>query len=155
MDEPEEYIDFMAKYKDWIAIRRLGIRPDTKPEEIVHHMAGIRATIENKAYSFLGIKLNLLDEYAGRLTSGVRKSYSSLGKVVESLGSSEAKGVLENSCDNKELVPIAEIYLLGKAITNLGFDASINQSVMAKVFPDLKMPKPPRLGRKRKSTEVS
>ena len=26
MDDPSEYIDFMAKYKDWISIKRLGIR---------------------------------------------------------------------------------------------------------------------------------
>ena len=137
MDEPEEYIDFMAKYRDWIAIRRLGIRPDTKPEEIVHHMAGVRSLIDGKSYMFLGIKTSVLDEYAGRLTSGMRKSYESLSKAVQSISGSETRSVLEASCENKELTPIAETYLLGKVVTNLGFDVGINQSAMAKIFPNL------------------
>lgn len=155
MDEPEEYIDFMVKYRDWIAIRRLGIRPDTKPEEIVHHMAGVRSVIDNKSYLFLGIKTNIIDEYAGRLTSGLRKSYESLGKAIQSMSGGETKSVLEGACENKELTPIAETYLLSRVVTNLGFDFSINQSAMAKIFPNLKMPKAPGLGRKKKSAEES
>jgi hypothetical protein len=155
LDEPEEYIDFMAKYKDWISIRRLGIRPDTKPEEIVHHMAGVRSVIDNKSYLFLGIKTGVLDEYAGRLTSGMRKGYESLSKAVQSMSGSETKSVLENSCENKELTPIAEAYLLSKVVTNLGYDTGINQVTMSKIFPYLKMPKAPGLGRKKKNPEQS
>jgi hypothetical protein len=151
LEEPEEYIDFMAKYGDWISIRRLGIRPGTKPEEVVHHMAGIRSVIDGKSYSLLGIKTGVLDECAGKITSGQRKSYESLGRAIESLGGSESKAALESSCENKELVPIAGAYLLGKVITSLGFDSGINQSTMAKIFHDLKMPKAPGIGRKKKA----
>ncbi|MGH2638311.1 MAG: DUF2666 family protein, partial [Rhabdochlamydiaceae bacterium] len=44
MEDPSEYVDFMVKYKDWISIKRLVIRPDTKPQEIAFALAGIRAT---------------------------------------------------------------------------------------------------------------
>ena len=155
MDEPEEYIDFMAKYREWISIRRLGIRPDTKPEEVVHHMAGIRSVIENKSYPLLGVKLSVLDDYAGRLTAGQRKNYASLGKAIEALGAGEAKAALESSCENRELMPIAEAYLLGKVVTSLGFDTGINQAAMSKIFPYLKTPKAPGLGRKKKVVEES
>lgn len=154
MDEPEEYIDFMAKYKDWIAIRRLGIRPDTKPEEVVQHMAGVRNLIESKSYPMLGIRLSVLDEYVGKITNGVRKSYASLGKTVESLGSAEAKAAIESACDNKALAPIAEIYVLGKTLTSLGYDTGINPAAMVKIFPYLKMPKAPGMGRKKKAAST-
>ena len=155
MDEPNEYIDFMAKYKDWISFKRLGIRPDTKPEEIVHHMAGIRSIIDGKAYLLLGIKTDLLDGHANKITSGMRKGYGSLAKAVESMGGEETKNALANSCENKELVPIAETYLLGKVLTNLGYDTGINQATMAKIFPNLKMPKAPGMGRGRKKAQTA
>ena len=140
----------MAKYKDWIAIRRLGIRADTRPEEVVMHMAGVRALIENKSYPMLGIKINVLDEYAGKLTAGARKSYATLGKAIESLSGSETKSVIESSCDNKALTPLAEVYLLSKTITNLGYDTGINPATMAKIFPGLKPPKAPGMGGRRR-----
>ncbi len=154
MDEPEEYIDFMAKYKDWIAIRRLGIRADTMPEEVVMHMAGVRSLIDSKSYPMLGIKVSVLDEYAGKLTNGVRKSYASLSDVIKSLSGSEAKNAIDSACENKALTPIAEVYLLSKTITNLGYDTGINPAQMAKIFPGLKMPKVP-MGRKKKAAAES
>jgi len=154
LDEPEEYIDFMAKYKDWIAIRRLGIRADTKPEEVVMHMAGVRSLIDSKSYPMLGIKLGILDECAGKLTAGVRKSYASLSDVIKSLSGSEAKSAIDTACENKALTPIAEVYLLSKTITNLGYDTGINPAQMAKIFPGLKMPKVP-MGRKKKAVVES
>lgn len=149
MEEPSEYVDFMARYKDWITIKRLGIRGDTKPEEITHHLAGIRAVIDRKAYSFLDIDTASLDAYASKITAGMRKGYSSLVNVATSLGNSETKSTLKKACGDKKLMPIAETYLLGKAMTNIGFDSGINQKLMSRVFPALKPPKVP--GRKPKA----
>ncbi len=149
MDDPEEYVDFLAKYKDWISIKRLGIRPDTKPEEVVFHMAGIRNTIDAKAFPFMGIKTSVLDVVANRLTLGKRKSFESLGQAITQLGSGEAKKAVEESCsDKKELAPLAWTYLIGRILNNLDFDASINQKTISKIFPNLKIKKP--LGRQKK-----
>jgi hypothetical protein len=140
LDEPEEYIDFMAKYRDWISIRRIGIRPETKPEEVVQYLAGIRTTIDVKSYPMLGIKTSMLDDHANKISAGMRKSYSSLAGVLGKMDGTETKRIILESC-SKELAPIAETYLLGKIISNLGFDVSINQKLMSKVYPDLKPPK--------------
>jgi hypothetical protein len=150
VDEAEEYIDFLAKYKDWVAIKRIGIRPETKPEEIAYYLAGIRTTIDSKAYKFLGIKTSVLDEFIARVTSGKRKSYGSLSEVINAISGPEAKAALSDACgENKSQVPLAEIYMLGKAISAIGFDVSLNQTIMSKVFPELKPPKKPP-GRKKK-----
>ncbi len=149
-EDPEEYVDFLAKYKDWISIKRLGIRPDTKPEEIVFHMAGIRNTIDMKAFPIMGIRTGVLDEAAGRITSGKRKSFESLGEAITQLGGADAKRAVEESCaERKELAPLSWAYLIGRVLNNLDYDASINQKALSKIFPNLKIKKP--LGRQKKS----
>ena len=147
MTEPDEYIDFMAKYKNWISIKRLGIRSDTKPEEIVHYLAGVRSAIDLKSYAFLDIKTQVLDEYAKSICAGTRKSYPSLANALVKLDSLDAKRALSESC-SKELVPLAEAYLISKVVTALGYNTSISQETMSKVYPWLKTPK--GLGRKPK-----
>ena len=150
LDEPEEYIDFMAKYKDWISIKRIGIRPETRPAEVVHYLAGVRTTIDTRSFPMLGIKTSMLDQYATKLCEGSRKSYGSLSSVLAKMEGAETKRVLGESA-SKELSAIAEIYLLGKVITNLGFDTSINQKAISKVYPDIKTSKP--LGRGKKKAD--
>jgi hypothetical protein len=149
LDEPSEYIDFMAKYKDWVAIKRMGIRSGTKPEEAVYHLAGIRSTIDTRMYRLLGIDTTVLDKASASITSGMRKSYDSLGEAVKRMGSAEAKSALSASCNGrKELEQIAATYLLGKVITDLKFDSCVNQLILSKVFPELKPPKAPgRMGK--------
>ena len=152
MDEPEEYVDFLAKYKDWISIKRLGIRPDTKPEEIVFHMAGIRNTIDVKAFPFMGIKTAPLDAAASKLTEDKRKSFADLSQAILGLNGTEAKRAVEEACaDKKELAPLAWIYLIGRVLNNLDYDASINQKTISKIFPNLKIKKP--LGRQKKGSD--
>ena len=143
MAEAQEYIDFMAKYRDWISMKRMGIYSDTKPEEVVFHMAAIRTTIDSKAFPLLGIKTQGLDALAGKVTSGKRKSYASLSEAVSALSGPETKAALAESCGDKaELAPVAEIYLLQKVLMNLKFDASISQAVLSRVYPNLKVKKP-------------
>jgi hypothetical protein len=153
LDEPEEYIDFMAKYKDWISIKRIGIRENTVPAEVVNYLAGVRTTIDSKAYPMLQIKTSMLDAYAAKVCEGLKKNYGSLASAFSKMDSPETKKVIVESC-SKELAPVAETYLLNKVITTLGFDVSINQPMMSKIYPELKLPKTPGLGRKGKKAKT-
>ncbi|MEM3205053.1 MAG: DUF2666 family protein, partial [Candidatus Micrarchaeaceae archaeon] len=91
MADGRDSIDFIAKYKDWIAIKKMSILEDTKPEEVAFHLAGIRQRIDVKAFEILGIDIASLDAYAAKLTNGMRKSYANLAEAMQQLGSSEAK----------------------------------------------------------------
>jgi hypothetical protein len=155
MEEPSEYIDFMAKYKDWISIKRMGIYGDTRPEEVVFHMALIRSTIDNKAFELLGIKTDVLDTAAGVVTAGKKSGYSSLAEAISALDSPDTKKAIAEACGEKgDLSPVAKIYLLGKVLNNLNFDSGINQKVLSKIYPDLKIKKPMgRFGSKKKAAE--
>ncbi|MGC8710716.1 MAG: DUF2666 family protein [Candidatus Micrarchaeia archaeon] len=143
-------IEFLAKYKEWVAIKKMSISDDVKPEEVAFHLASIRQTIDRKAFEILGIKTNELDAYAGKLTGNARKSYKNLAELLPLLGNQEAKSIIEAACNEKpELAEVANAYLFRKVVQNLGFDFDVNQEMLAKVYPNLKIPKP--LGRKPKA----
>lgn len=148
-DIQSESIDFFAKYKDWTVVKRMTIRPDTKPEEISFHLAGIRQTLDKKAFFFLGIDMQKLDDYATNLTAGKRKSFSDLAESVGKLASAEAKAAVKDACGGKpEHSEIASAYLLRQVAQKLGFDVDVNQLMLSKVYKDLKIKKP--LGRQKK-----
>ncbi len=149
MPEQEDSIEFLAKYKDWVAIKKMGIKPGTTPEEVAFHLAGIRQSLDRKAFEILGIDTASLDSYAAQLVGNSRKSYASLAEVVQKLGSGEAKGVATKACNGKEeLSAIATVYLFRKIVQGMGFDLDVNQKMLSKIYPNLKVRKP--LGRKPK-----
>lgn len=143
MDIPDEYVDFAVKYKDWVAIKRLRVLPDTKPEEVAFHLAGISSTIDSKAYNLLGINTNSLDSYASNSTSNLKKGVMAVGEVLSRINSAEAKKAIEDSCTNKAVVPLARTYLMNRLIGSMNVQTNITQEAMSKIFTDLKAPKFP------------
>ncbi len=148
-EEPSEYVDFMVRYKDWVAIKRLGIRDQSRPEEIVFHLAGIRNSIDSKAFKILGIDTERLDSLASSIANGRKGNYSALGDVLKELDKKDVKAQIESSCSDSKLSKIAGIYLLNRIMLNMGFDSSINQEMLSKVYPDLKVKLPPGAKRKK------
>ncbi len=151
MDEPSEYIDFMAKYKDWIAIKRLGIKEDTKPEEIAGHLAAIRGIADAKAYLFLGIDTEMLDKYVESVAKGKSRSFGSVAEVFSNLGSEAAK-VVEEACRGKPHKQIAEAYLVSRIMNRIGYDTAVELLALSKIYPEIKPPRVPgRFGKGKKA----
>lgn len=147
-EESSGSIEFFARYKDWLAVKKISIGSNTKPEEIVLQLAGIRQSIDRKAFEILGIDTKALDAYAAEMVGGQRKSYGALAQIIQNMGKQEAKERIGKAAGKTELVEIAATYLFRKAVQNLAFDFDVNQDMLQKAFPGLKIPKPP--GRKRK-----
>ncbi|MGC8628830.1 MAG: DUF2666 family protein [Candidatus Micrarchaeia archaeon] len=148
--QDSESIEFYAKYKNWVAVKKITIRDDTKPEEIAMQIASIRQSIDRKAFEILGINTALLDAFAAELTKNMRKSYANLAQALQNLGKQEAKDQISKATNGKpELEDVASAYLLRKVVQNLQFDFDVNQELLEKAYPYLKMPKPP--GRKPKA----
>lgn len=145
----EDSIDFAAKYKDWVVIKKATIHEDMKPEEIAFHLASIRQTIDRKAFELLGVDTKALDDYAAKITGGMRKGFSNLAEALKVLDTKEAKESVGKACGGKEeLSEIAGTYLFRKVVQNLKFDFDVSNEMLSKAYPHLKMPKPP--GRKPK-----
>jgi hypothetical protein len=139
-----ESVEFMAKYKDWAVIRKMTIYDDSTPQEIAFHLASIRQTIDRKAFEFLEIDMQVLDNYAASVTKDLKKNFDGLGDAIKKLGLQDAKKAIESACIKKpEHANIAKAYLLRKTVQNLGFDFDVNQEMLSKIYPELKIKKPP------------
>jgi hypothetical protein len=137
-------IEFSARYRDWVVIKKASVHEDTKPEEVAFALASIRQTLDKKSFEFLGIDLCALDSYADSITNGKAKRYNDLAAAIQGLGSPEAKTAVEKSIGQKqELKEIANTYLLRRIMKGLKFDTDMNQEMLAKAYPHLKLPKPP------------
>ena len=142
-------IEFSAKYKNWVVIKRATVYEDTKPEEIALAITSIKQTLDRKAFEFLGMDLAALDAYAEGITKGKAKRLNDLASVIQELGTPAAKAAVEKAIGQKpELKDIANTYLMRRTLQSLKFDCDVNQDMLAKAYPTLKIPKPP--GRKPK-----
>ncbi len=138
-------VEFSAKWKDWIAVKKLTIREDTKPEEVAFSLASIRQSIDRKAFEIFGEHIDIvgLDSYASKIASNKKKNFKDMADVILQLSSTESKKVVENSCSkNPDLKDIASTYLFRKVVQALGFDFDVNQEMLAKIYKELKLPKP-------------
>ncbi|MDE1855306.1 MAG: DUF2666 family protein [Candidatus Micrarchaeota archaeon] len=143
-------IEFLAKYKNWLAVKKIHIDEKTAPEEIVLQLSSIRQSVDKKSFELLGIDVAKLDAYATQLVSGKRKSYGSLAEVIQKLSAGDVKEVVNGATGGKpELAEIASTYLFRKTVQGLTFDFDVNPEMLQKAFPNLKVPKPP--GRKPKA----
>lgn len=139
-----ESIEFVAKYKNWVAVKKIQIREGTAPEEIVLQLAGIRQSVDRKSFEILGIDTQAIDAYAAEFTKGTRKSFSALAEVVQKLGTKEVKERLKAATNGKEqLTAIAQTYLFRRVVQGLQFDFDVNPDLLQKAYPTLKVPKPP------------
>ncbi|MEM0107049.1 MAG: DUF2666 family protein [Candidatus Micrarchaeaceae archaeon] len=148
MEEPEEYIDFMAKYKDWISVKRMQIREITKPEEIAFHLASINKTINGKVYKLIGIDTKILDEIANKLKN--RRKIAALADAVKKVDEESTKKAIESACTAKTLEPIARSYLLNKILSNVGFNSELTPEILTKIYPETKLKLPAMRGRRAK-----
>lgn len=139
---PDEFVDFSAKYKEWVAIKRLGITNQTKPEEISYHLAGIRATIDSKMFKILGINTDAIDERVKQVQKS-GKNAQAVAQAMLELEKPDFKKLLSDSCQSQTLLPFAKTYALNRLINEIGFETSLSQLALSKVFKELKPPKVP------------
>ncbi len=155
-DEPSEYVDFMVKYKGWLAIKRLGIREHTTPQEVVMHLSSIRGAIDSRMYKMLGIDTDSIDTLAAELTSG-KKGPEAIGDSIRAAEQAPIKGRISAACSTSTATRIAQIYLANKILFNLNVDVSLTPAIMAKLYPELKLSTPKGVGvpgRKKKPKTV-
>ncbi|MDE1860691.1 MAG: DUF2666 family protein [Candidatus Micrarchaeota archaeon] len=136
-------ITFAAKYKDWIAIKKMSINPNTKPEEISAHLSSIRIATDRKEAEILGIDIGALDIYAESITGKLRKSAANLERIIDALDSADGRQALDGACSsNASLADAARTYLFSTMMQNLKFDVEVSPQTLMDMFPGLKIPKP-------------
>ena len=161
----QEGITFFAKYKNWIAIKKMSIRPDTKPEEVAMQLIAIRNSTDKKSYEIAGISTAIIDEYAVKKTKGMRRSFANLSKIIDIMDSQEAQAKVKESTKSEEANMTARIsfadyglknkedlakeYLFKQLMQNIKFDFEVSPDKLSAMYPGLKLPG--RRGRKPKA----
>ena len=115
----DEKIEFLAKYKDWVSVKRLTIDERARPKDIVYILGAIWATIEEKMGRYLveaGVDKSLLDKQAEKIAE-------ELGKRV----TVSVRGVDDELC--KE---VAKIYVIRKAMELSKWPIQINTKKLLK-----------------------
>lgn len=138
MDE----ISFVAKYKDWIVVKKKSIDEETKNEEIIATLSSISDTTTKKAFDFSGINKTAIESYVSEITKGKRKGFGTLAEIFSQLKQNEVKERLVGACGEEKFLPIAEAYFLKSILSSLGYFTSINSEILRKIYPELKIPKP-------------
>ncbi len=138
-----EGISFMAKYKEWVSIKKLSIHGDTKPEEVAAHLSSIRIAADRKTAQILGVNTEKLDAYASSVTGSMRRSAANIEKVAHALCSTEAKAELEGARGaDASIADAAIIYLFSRMMQNIKVDFEVSPDTLMDMFPGLKIPKP-------------
>ncbi len=149
-----EGISFMAKYKEWISIKKLSIDANTKPEEVSAHLSSIRLAADRKIPQIMGVNTEDLDVYASQVTQNMRKSAANVEKITQILCSAESKKQIDSSVSDQSIRDAAVTYLFGKMLQHIKVDLAVSPDTLMDMFPGLKIPKPKgRMpGQKKKKT---
>ncbi len=124
-EEIGDHIAFIGKYKDWMAIKKLGLE-DVKDYEVSGMLSGINHTVVNKAFDFAGVKKD--DATVESIAKGKRKSY---GNVL--LGLQQLEPKLSGGPD--------DAYLVCKVLETLGYRPYASPGMLTDAHPDIKPPK--------------
>lgn len=139
---PYEGIALMAKYKDWISIKKLSIDKETKPEEVAAQLTSIRIAVDRKLPQIMGINTEELDIYADESTNNMRKSVANIEKIVNILCSSDTKKIIDAAIPSESVRDMAVIYLFSRMLQNIKVDLEVSPDALENMFPGLKIPKP-------------
>lgn len=126
---PSGRIALLAKYKSWVAIKKMSIVPGVQDYEVSGILCAISETLAKKAFDFAQIDLPALDAEAKSLAKGKRKSYPAIGEATASIPRKE-KSDAENA------------YLLFAILREFKVRPYAHREMLSKQYPDIKTPKP-------------
>lgn len=120
-----DFIGFIGKYGQWMAIKKLGLEK-VQDYEVSGILAGINHTAVNKAFDFSGVEKN--DALVAEVAAGKRKSF---GNMVQCLGGLEGK--LTGGA--------GDAYVVCKALEALGCKPYASPEMLTEAHPDIKPPR--------------
>jgi len=126
---PKDRIALLAKYKSWVAIKKMSIDSSVQDYEVSGTLCAINETLVKKAFDFAQIDITALDTEAKKLTKGKRKSYSTIGEVLESI-------------PPKNQNKLEKAYLMHAILREFKVRPYAHREMLSKQYKDIKVPKP-------------
>jgi len=123
----EKYIQLIANYDDWVAIKKLKIEPTTEPRTIMQFLASLGISLDKKVADNLGktVDLKRLDAAVAELSAGKE----SMALIIEAVSSGKINRAIKEICEiegmqpkeKNELIEFCKVYALKKALKDSGF----------------------------------
>jgi hypothetical protein len=124
-DELGDHISFIGKYKQWIAIKKLGLE-SVQDYEVSAVLASANHTMINKSFDFADLKKN--DAVVDSICKGKRKSYGNVAQALKDL-TPKLSGTSDDA------------YVVCKVLETLGFKPYASPDMLTAAHPDIKPPK--------------
>jgi hypothetical protein len=124
-EEIGDFIGFMGKYRNWVAIKKLGLEK-AQDYEVAGILSGVNYTLVNKGFDFSGMKKD-----DGLVESVVRGKRRAFGNVAIALRELEPK--LEGGG--------SDAYLVCKTLEGIGYKPYASPDMLTDAYPDIKPPK--------------
>ncbi len=131
----EGVIAFISRYKDWVAVKKMGVDSGTADYEVAGILSAINSPLVRKAFDFANPDRQL-EKVAEDITRGKRKSFPNLSEAFRKISPIMGASALNDA------------YLLKIVCERLNFIPYANVESMVAAHPDLKVAKP--RGRKAK-----
>ncbi|MFA5077445.1 MAG: DUF2666 family protein [Candidatus Micrarchaeia archaeon] len=125
----EGQIALIGRYRDWIAIKKMGVNEKTRDYEVAGILSAISSTLVRKSFDFLEPDRSV-ESIAASATKGKRKSFVNLATALRDVS---------GSMNGDE---VRDAYLLKCVFENLGFAPYANVEALVPAYPELKVPKP-------------
>jgi hypothetical protein len=140
----EKYIQMVANYDGWVAIKKLTIEPSTDSRTIMQFLASLGISLDKKVEDNLGkiVDLKKLDEALAELSKG--KTAENIALILEAASSGKINKVIKEICEiegmqpkeKNELMEFCKVYALKKALKNAGL--FIDYSTISLKIPGMK-----------------
>ncbi len=122
----EKYIQLVANYEDWVAIRKLKIEPATDPKTVMEFLASLGNSLDSKVEANMRkiVRLEKVDAAIAELGLGKKDVARALeevnsrkvGSVIKEI--TEIPGLQKN--ERKEVEQFCRVYATKKALKECG-----------------------------------
>ncbi|MEW6036307.1 MAG: DUF2666 family protein [Candidatus Micrarchaeota archaeon] len=117
-EETGDFIGFIGKYGQWVAIKKLGLEK-VQDYEVSGILSGINHTIVNKAFDFAGAKTGA----DGGAEGGKRKSFGNLAEAMRGMDAGTGA------------------FSLCRRLEKIGYKPYASPEMLTEAYPDIKPPK--------------
>ncbi|AJF60273.1 MAG: DUF2666 family protein [Candidatus Diapherotrites archaeon] len=124
----EKYIQFVANYDDWVAIKKLKVEQATDPKTVMEFLAGLTISIDDKVEANLGkaVDLKKLDSALNELSLGKGDTSKALaevnGRKINSIIDEITSKPEFQKNEQKELKGFCKAYAMKKALKACGLN---------------------------------
>ncbi|HIH21954.1 MAG: DUF2666 family protein [Candidatus Diapherotrites archaeon] len=124
----EKYIQMVANYDGWVAVKKLKIEPSTDSRTVMQFLASLGISLDKKVEENLAkiVDLKKLDSALEELSVG--KNSENIALIIEAASSGKVNRVIKEICEleslqakeKTELQEFCKVYALKKAFKKAG-----------------------------------